>query len=132
MAAVLLALGSAFLFGAMTVALRVALRAHPEPDVGAVANHVCFWNEREDTVILVDGQRDEPLGTRENGDGGELMPPMRRFYAVPPPASMRGAGPGGRQHDFSRPNRRAEGPPEPVVDLAVEKAGGRPSDWAVL
>lgn len=38
MAAVLLALGSAFLFGAMTVALRAALRVHPEPDVGAVAS----------------------------------------------------------------------------------------------
>jgi drug/metabolite transporter (DMT)-like permease len=40
MAAILLALGSAFLFGAMTVALRVALRGHPEPDVGAVASTV--------------------------------------------------------------------------------------------
>lgn len=40
MAAVLLALGSALLFGAMTVALRVALRGHPEPDVGAVASTV--------------------------------------------------------------------------------------------
>jgi drug/metabolite transporter (DMT)-like permease len=38
MAAVLLALSSAVLFGAMAVALRVALRAHPEPDVGAVAS----------------------------------------------------------------------------------------------
>jgi drug/metabolite transporter (DMT)-like permease len=35
--AVLLALGSAFLFGAMTVALRFALRAHPEAETGAVA-----------------------------------------------------------------------------------------------
>jgi drug/metabolite transporter (DMT)-like permease len=35
--AVLLALASAFLFGAMTVALRVALRAHPEAETGAVA-----------------------------------------------------------------------------------------------
>lgn len=40
MAAILLALGSALLFGAMTVALRVALRGHPEPDVGAVASTV--------------------------------------------------------------------------------------------
>lgn len=37
MAAVLLALGSAVLFGAMTVALRVALRAHPEAETGAIA-----------------------------------------------------------------------------------------------
>jgi drug/metabolite transporter (DMT)-like permease len=35
-AAVLLALASAFLFGAMTVALRFALRAQPEADLGAV------------------------------------------------------------------------------------------------
>lgn len=40
MAPILLALGSAVLFGAMTVALRIALRAHPEPDVGAVASTV--------------------------------------------------------------------------------------------
>src|ERR671918_2920705 len=40
MAPILLALGSAVLFGGMTVALRVALRAHPEPDVGAVASTV--------------------------------------------------------------------------------------------
>lgn len=37
MTAVLLALSSALLFGAMTVALRVALRAHPEAETGAVA-----------------------------------------------------------------------------------------------
>ena len=36
MDAVLLALGSALLFGAMTVALRFALRAYPAPDLGAV------------------------------------------------------------------------------------------------
>jgi drug/metabolite transporter (DMT)-like permease len=35
--AVLLALASAVCFGAMTVALRAALRHHPEPDVAAVA-----------------------------------------------------------------------------------------------
>ncbi|HXV56834.1 MAG TPA: DMT family transporter, partial [Gaiellaceae bacterium] len=40
MTPVLLALGSAVLFGAMTVALRLALRGHPEPDVGAVASTV--------------------------------------------------------------------------------------------
>jgi drug/metabolite transporter (DMT)-like permease len=34
--AVLLALASAFLFGAMTVALRIALRRHPAADLGAV------------------------------------------------------------------------------------------------
>lgn len=36
MAAVLLALASALLFGGMTVALRFALRARPDPDLGAV------------------------------------------------------------------------------------------------
>ena len=36
MAAVLLALASAFLFGAMTVVLRFALRAQPDADLGAV------------------------------------------------------------------------------------------------
>ena len=36
MSVVLLALASAVCFGAMTVALRVALRGHPEPDIAAV------------------------------------------------------------------------------------------------
>ena len=40
MSAVLLALASAVCFGAMTVALRVGLRGHPEPDVAAVATTV--------------------------------------------------------------------------------------------
>jgi drug/metabolite transporter (DMT)-like permease len=38
MDAILFALGSAVCFGGMTVALRVALRAHPEPDLGAVVS----------------------------------------------------------------------------------------------
>jgi drug/metabolite transporter (DMT)-like permease len=38
--AVLLSLASAVSFGAMTVALRAALKRHPEPDVGAVASTV--------------------------------------------------------------------------------------------
>ena len=37
MSAVLLALASAVCFGALTVAIRVALRNHPEPDIAAVA-----------------------------------------------------------------------------------------------
>jgi uncharacterized protein (DUF427 family) len=101
----------------------------PLPDVVDVTGHFCFWNERDDTTILVDGEPLERLGTRESGPGGELLPPMRRFFAVPPPATMRGAGPGERQHDFSRPNRRAEGPPDAVMDLVVERAGGRADEW---
>jgi drug/metabolite transporter (DMT)-like permease len=38
MDAILFALASAVSFGGMTVALRMALRAHPEPDLGAVAS----------------------------------------------------------------------------------------------
>jgi uncharacterized protein (DUF427 family) len=101
----------------------------PLPDVASAAGHLCFWNERDDTTILVDGEPVEPLGTREGGDGGELLSPMRRFFAVPPPASTREVGPGLRQHDYSLPNRRAEGPPDSVLDLAVERAGGRAADW---
>ncbi|MGI8605901.1 MAG: hypothetical protein ACR2L0_01920, partial [Gaiellaceae bacterium] len=82
-----------------------------------------------DTTILVDGEPVESPGTREAGDGAELLTAMRRFFAVSPPASMRGAGAGERQHDYSRPNGRAEGTPDGVMDLAVERAGGRPKDW---
>jgi uncharacterized protein (DUF427 family) len=101
----------------------------PLPDVAAAAAHLCFWSERDETTILVDGELVEPLGTRGGRDGGELLSPMRRFFAVPPPASMRGVGPGRRQHHYSLPNRRAEGPPDSVLDLAVERAGGRAEDW---
>jgi uncharacterized protein (DUF427 family) len=103
--------------------------ARPLPAVAAVAGYLCFWNERGDTTILVDGAPLERLGTRESGDGGELLPPSRVFWTVPPPASMRGACAGGRQHDFARPNRRAEGPPDGIMDLAIERAGGRPDEW---
>jgi uncharacterized protein (DUF427 family) len=101
----------------------------PLPDVAAAAGHLCFWNERDDTTVLVDGEPVESLGTREGGDGGELLTPMRRFFAVSPPTSMRGVASGERQHDFSRCNGRAEGPPDSVMDLAVERAGGRTEDW---
>jgi hypothetical protein len=44
---------------------------------------------------------------------------------------MAGRRPGELQHDFARPNRRAEGPPDHVLDMAVEAAGGRPDEWYV-
>ncbi|MFN8188788.1 MAG: DUF427 domain-containing protein, partial [Gaiellales bacterium] len=101
----------------------------PLPAIAEVAGCLCFWNERDDTTIVVDGVPIERLGTRGSGDGGELLPPSRAFWPVPPPASMRGARTGERQHDFARPNRRAEGPPDELMDLAVERAGGRPEEW---
>jgi uncharacterized protein (DUF427 family) len=99
---------------------------YPRPlrDVRKVENLLCFWNERVDALI-VDG---EPLPKREirdGGEGGELLYPSRRFFAVPPPESMKGAGV--RQHEHSRPNNRAEGPPDELMDMAVERAGGR--EW---
>jgi uncharacterized protein (DUF427 family) len=97
---------------------------YPQPlrDVRKVENHLCFWNERVDAIV-VDG---EPLAkpeVRDGGEGGERLYPSRRFFAVPPPESMKGLGV--RQHEFSRPNNRAEGPPDGVMDMAVERAGGR-------
>jgi hypothetical protein len=38
---------------------------------------------------------------------------------------MRGVAPGGLSRDFARPNNRAEGPPDSVMDMARERAGGR-------
>ncbi|HEU4449259.1 MAG TPA: DMT family transporter [Gaiellaceae bacterium] len=64
MAAVLLALGSAVLFGAMTVALRIALRAHPEPDVGALASTVVAVLVALAAAAVVPGSGDTPA-TRE-------------------------------------------------------------------
>jgi len=105
---------------------------HPLRDVVKIENHLCFAQEREDTEVVVDG---EPLTVpelRQAGDGGELIGGTRRlFFSVPPPPSMAGAKPGGLQHDFSRPNRRCEGPPDHVLDMAVESAGARPLDWYV-
>jgi uncharacterized protein (DUF427 family) len=100
---------------------------YPAPlrDVVKIASHVCFWNERADTTIEVDGEEVPHLGIRPSGPGGELLYPSRRFFMVPPPATMRDARPGQLQHDFARPNGRPEGPPDDLIDMAVERAGGR-------
>ena len=103
--------------------------AHPLPSIAAIAGHLAFWNERADTTIFVDGEPIERLGIRESGDGGELLPPWREFWTEPPPAAMKGRIPAERQIPAARPNRRAEGPPDGVMDMSVERAGGRPEDW---
>jgi hypothetical protein len=90
-----------------------------------VAGHLCFWQEREDTVLLVDGEvLPRPLGA-PGGDGVEALPPWRARHVMPPPASMRGVPAGELQRDRARPNNRAEGPPDGVLDMARERAGGR-------
>ena len=101
----------------------------PLPAIAAVAGHLAFWNEHEDTTILVDGEAIERLGVRESGDGGELLPPSREHWGEPPPAAMRGRPPAERQLPAARPNRRAEGPPDGVMDMDIERAGGPPDDW---
>jgi uncharacterized protein (DUF427 family) len=100
---------------------------YPAPlrDVVKIAGHICFWNERADTTIEVDGAQLPHLGIRPGGPGGEPLYPSRRFFLVPPPVTMRDARPGQLQHDFARPNGRAEGPPDDLIDMAVERAGGR-------
>ena len=95
----------------------------PVRDVARIENHLSFWNER--FAIELDGEPQTTPVARPGGDGSEPLAAQRRFFAVPPPASMRGVGPGGLQHDFARPNGRAEGPPSEYVDMAVERAGGR-------
>lgn len=102
--------------------------ARPLPDVGAIAGHLCFWQEREDTVIRIDGEvLPRPLGT-PGGDGAEALPPWRARHVMPPPESMRGVAAGRLQRDRARPNNRAEGPPEGVMDMDHERAGG-PRLW---
>ena len=100
----------------------------PLPAVAAIAEHLAFWNERADTTIFVDGEPLPRRGTRPSGDGGEMLQPWREFWGEPPPAAMKGAGPGA-QIMAARPNGRAEGPPDGVMDLDIERAGGRPGDW---
>ena len=102
--------------------------AQPLPDVGAIAGHLCFWQEREDTVIRIDGEiLPRPLGA-PGGDGVEALPPWRARHVMPPPESMRGVPAGRLQRDHARPNNRAEGPPDGVMDMAHERAGG-PRLW---
>ena len=100
----------------------------PLADVGAIAGHLCFWQERDDTVLRIDGELlPRPLGA-PGGDGVEALPAWRARHVMPPPASMRGVAAGGLSRDFARPNNRAEGPPESVMDMAHERAGG-PRLW---
>ena len=103
--------------------------ASPLPAVAAVAGHLAFWNEHADTTIFVEGEPLARLGLRESGDGGELLPPSREFWGEPPPAVMKGSALTERQLPAARPNRRAEGPPDGVMDMSTERAGGRPDVW---
>ena len=103
--------------------------AEPLPDVGAVAGHVGFWQERDDTVLRIDGEVLPRPRSAPGGDGAEARPAWRARYVQPPPASMRGIEAGGLARDAARPNDRAEGPPDHVMDLARERAGG-PRLWS--
>ena len=52
----------------------------PLPDVGAIAGHLCFWQEREDTVLRIDGEvLPRPLGDarrrRRRGAAAVARPP---------------------------------------------------------
>ena len=100
----------------------------PLPAVASIAGHLAFWNERDDTTIFVDGEPLPRRGARPSGDGGEMLQPWREFWGEPPPAAMKGAGLG-TQIEAARPNGRAEGPPDGVMDLDIERAGGRPEEW---
>lgn len=102
---------------------------YPAPlrNVQELAGHLAFWGESPATTIVVDDVVQPPLPERSSGDGGELLKPARRFFRLAPPAAM--AGSEVRQHDRARPNGRAEGPPVRLIEMAVERAGGRPEDW---
>ncbi len=100
----------------------------PLSAVAAVAGHFAFWNERADTTIVVDGTPLAKKGVRSSGDGGEWLQPWREFWGEPPPAAMQGAD-AGAQIEAARPNGRAEGPPDGVMDLDIERAGGAPQAW---
>jgi uncharacterized protein (DUF427 family) len=99
----------------------------PRGGLDAVRDHLCFYAERPDVTTRVDGRELPDPGTRPSGDGGELLTPNRLFFIVPPPAAMRGTQ--GLQLAAARPNRRAEGPPDGILDVAANRMGGRPGDW---
>jgi uncharacterized protein (DUF427 family) len=100
----------------------------PLPDVGAITGHLCFWQEREDTVLRIDGELlPRPLGA-PGGQGVEALPAWRARHVMPPPESMRSMPAGQLQRDHARPNNRAEGPPDGVMDMTHERAGG-PRLW---
>lgn len=100
----------------------------PLPAVAAIAGHLAFWNERADTTIFVDGNPLPERGVRSAGEGGEWLQPWREFWGEPPPSAMTGAGTG-TQIEAARSNGRAEGPPDGVMDLDIERAGGGSEDW---
>jgi uncharacterized protein (DUF427 family) len=100
----------------------------PLPDVGAINGHLCFWQERGDTVLRIDGAILPRPSGEPGGDGVEALPAWRARHVMPPPASMRGRPAGTLARDATRPNNRAEGPPEDVMDMPTERAGG-PRLW---
>ena len=97
----------------------------PLPDVVALADHLCFWAEQPGITVVVDGEPLPALGVRSDPGGGELLAPQRLFWPVPAPALAPGSS---RQHDHSRPHRRAEGPPDELIEMDVERAGMRRED----
>ncbi len=75
-------------------------------------------------MLRIDGEvLPRPLG-EPGGDGAEACRRGAPATCMPPPASMRGVAAGGLARDFARPNNRAEGPPDGVMDMARERAGG--------
>lgn len=100
----------------------------PLPAVAAITGHLAFWNERPDTTIFVDGEPLPARGVRSAGEGGEWLQSWREFWGEPPPAAMTDAGIG-TQIEAARPNGRAEGPPDGVMNPDIERAGGGPEDW---
>ena len=95
----------------------------PLADVGAIAGHVCFWQEREDTVLRVDGEvLPRPLGDarrRRRGGAASLARPARdaaageharrgarRPAARPRTPQQPRRGPAGRRHGHGPRTRR--------------------------
>ena len=99
---------------------------NPLADVSAIAGHLAFWNERDDTRITVDGEAVVCLGHRDCPGGGEPLTPQREFWTMPPP---RRAAARTYEVENRRANGRAEGPPADIMDMRVERAGGRADDW---
>jgi drug/metabolite transporter (DMT)-like permease len=83
-AAILLALASAFTFGAMTVALRAALQRHPEPDVGAVASTVVAVVVATAAVVVGPGTGElaRPNELAVFAVAGRLAPGVSQIFLV--------------------------------------------------
>ena len=106
MSAVLLALASALLFGGMTVALRFALRAQPEADLGAVVTSAAAFVVVAAAAAVEPGTNTDTMPFSTPDASRTLSTPAVKSITSPSPSVEKRSWPA-----WSSTGRQREKPP---------------------